>query len=145
MNILKDLLKGGIKETVSSVGEVIDGIATSDDEKLAAKAKLTEIVGNQLTKVAELQASVLLAEASGNWLQRSWRPVLMLAFGFIVMYSKFIAPAFNLPNTELEAAFWDLLSIGMGGYVIGRSVEKVADTVTKNVDLTFLKKKNREV
>ena len=33
--------------------------------------------------------------------------------------------------------------IDTGGYVVGRSVEKVATTVTKNVDMPFLKKKNR--
>jgi hypothetical protein len=143
MSIFDKLFKAGVKETVDSVGNVIDNLSTSDDEKSAAKNQLTEIVTTQLNKVTELQASVILAEASGNWLQRSWRPILMLSFGFIVVYSKFIAPAFNLPNTNLETSFWELLNLGMGGYVIGRSVEKVADTVTKNVDMTFLRKKDR--
>ena len=143
MSIFDKIFKAGVKETVDSVGTVIDNLSTSDQEKLTAKAQLTEIVTTQLNKVTEMQAAVIMSEASGNWLQRSWRPIIMLAFGFIVVYSKFIAPAFNLPNTELETSFWDLLSLGMGGYVIGRSVEKVAETVTKNIDMPFLKKKDR--
>ena len=143
MSIFDKIFKAGVKETVDSVGTVIDNLSTSDQEKLTAKAQLTEIVTTQLNKVTEMQAAVIMSEASGNWLQRSWRPIIMLAFGFIVVYSKFIAPAFHLPNTELETSFWELLSLGMGGYVIGRSVEKVAETVTKNIDMPFLKKKDR--
>ena len=143
MKLFQSIFKAGVKETVDSVGTVVDNLATSDEEKLKAKTELTKVVTDAITKLSEMQSTMLLAEASGNWLQRSWRPILMLSFGFIVIYSKFIAPAFSLPNTPLEEAFWELLNIGIGGFVIGRSVEKVADTVTKNIDMTFLKKKER--
>ena len=76
----------------------------------------------------------IIAEAKGNWLQRSWRPILMLSFGFIVIYNKFAAPLFGWPIPILEGEFWTLLQIGIGGYVVGRSAEKIADkiTITKN-------------
>lgn len=67
----------------------------------------------------------------------------MLAFASIVVYNNFIAPAFNLPNSVLQPQFWSLLEIGIGGYVIGRSVEKITDKVTDKIDLSFMKKKNR--
>ena len=50
----------------------------------------------------------------------------MLAFGFIVIYVKFVAPLFDLAIPELENEFWNLLQIGIGGYVIGRTGEKIA-------------------
>jgi hypothetical protein len=49
----------------------------------------------------------------------------MLAFGFIVIYVKFVAPLFDLKIPELENEFWNLLQIGIGGYVIGRTGEKM--------------------
>jgi len=49
----------------------------------------------------------------------------MLAFGFIVIYVKFIGPLFDLTIPELEDEFWNLLQIGIGGYVIGRTGEKM--------------------
>ena len=49
---------------------------------------------------------------------------LMLAFGFIVIYVKFVAPLFGLPIPPLENEFWNLLQLGIGGYVVGRSAEK---------------------
>jgi hypothetical protein len=54
----------------------------------------------------------------------------MLTFGFIVIYVKFIAPLFNLTTPELEIEFWELLKIGIGGYVVGRSAEKISKNVT---------------
>jgi len=73
----------------------------------------------------KMQTEIIVAEAKGNWLQRSWRPILMLAFGFIVIYVKFVAPLFDLKIPELENEFWNLLQIGIGGYVIGRTGEKM--------------------
>jgi len=78
----------------------------------------------------------LNTDDSTSWLQKSWRPIVMLSFTFIVVYAFFIQPAF-LPKSmdvrsTLPTQFWGLLELGIGGYVIGRSVEKVADKVTKN-------------
>lgn len=137
---------GKAGETITkTVSETIDVLSTSDNEKLAAKNALTSTVMANLNAAMHEATSVILAEANGNWLQRSWRPILMLAFGFIIIYEYFISKVFSLPSANLPVDFWDLLELGMGGYVVGRSVEKVAETVTKNVDLSFIKKKDREV
>ncbi len=144
MSILSDIFSKTAGEVVKSAGEVVDSISTTDEEKLAKKNQLTKIITDGLNTALAIQAATIQSETTGNSLQRNWRPILMLGFGFIVMYSKFIAPAFSLPNTILEAQFWSLLELGIGGYVIGRSVEKVADTVTKKVDMPFLKKKDRD-
>ena len=53
---------------------------------------------------------------------------MLLAFGFIVIYVKFIAPVFGLEIPELENEFWNLLQIGIGGYVVGRTGEKMMTT-----------------
>lgn len=144
MEILKTLFQGKAKEIADSIGTSVDALATSDEEKLKAKNELTAIVMDHLVSFQQTVSSVLLAEMNGNWLQRSWRPLIMLAFGFIIVYRYFISQVFNAPAIEMPERFWDLLEIGMGGYVIGRSVEKVADTVVKNVDMSFLKKKDRK-
>lgn len=145
MNIWDKLFGKGAKELTDSIGSAIDNLSTSDQEKAEAKEKLTNTVMNHLVTALQAQASVITTEAQGNWLQRSWRPILMLAFGFIIIYRYFISQVFALPAVELPTDFWDLLELGIGGYVVGRSVEKVADTVVKNVDISFVKKKNREV
>ena len=143
--LLSRLFKNSAKDLSISIGDVVDKLSTSDEEKLKAKKELTEVVLTNLKDVASFQKEVLVTELSGTKLQRSWRPIVMLMFAFIVVYTKFIAPLFNLTNVQLEPQFWELLYIGIGGYVIGRSAEKIAKTVTNNVDLTFIKKKNRKI
>ena len=71
--------------------------------------------------VKTVAARLVAAEAGGqSWLQRNWRPLTMLAFLVLV-----IADSFGLLAFRLSAEAWQLLQIGLGGYVVGRSVEKI--------------------
>ena len=127
MNKILNWFTGGV---VKEVGKVIDNLFTSEEERLKAKNEVFKVLQEQQLELQKLQTEIILAEANGNWLQRSWRPILMLAFGFIVIYVKFAAPLFNLPIPELENEFWNLLQLGIGGYVVGRSAEKIASNIT---------------
>lgn len=141
--ILNKIFSTGAKDITDSIGNVLDNVITSDEERLTAKNRLTKIVSEKLVQLASFQKEVLLVELNGSKLQRSWRPIVMLAFTSVVVYSKFIAPAFGLPTAELEPDFWELLKLGLGGYVVGRSLEKITEKVTENVDISLLKKRNR--
>jgi hypothetical protein len=149
MAILDQIISGGVSSIIESVGGVLDKFITSDEEKLQAKQAISDLVISKLTDIASYQRDALVAELQGNSLQRNWRPLVMLAFAFIIVFHYFLQPVLGhwwpIPNIDLPDQFWNLLEIGMGGYVIGRSVEKVADTVTKNVDLTFIPKRKRDV
>ena len=75
------------------------------------------------------QVKVLMTEMSGNTLQRSWRPILMLSITAILVNNYILFPyfsLFNIPAAQLDfpVELWTLLNIGVGGYVIGRSAEK---------------------
>ena len=129
MNKILKWFTGGL---VKEVGNVIDNLFTSEEERLKAKNEIFKVLQEQQLELQKLQTEIIVTEANGNWLQRSWRPILMLAFGFIVIYVKFIAPLFSLPIPLLEDEFWNLLQLGIGGYVVGRSVEKVAKNITIN-------------
>jgi hypothetical protein len=129
MNKILSWFTGGV---VKEVGNVIDKLFTSEEERLKAKNEIFKVLQEQQLELQKLQTEIIVTEAKGNWLQRSWRPILMLAFGFIVIYVKFIAPLFNFPIPELENEFWNLLQLGIGGYVVGRSAEKIASKITIN-------------
>jgi hypothetical protein len=118
--LVKDLLGG------------LDKLFTSKEEKIKAENVIKQILIEKQLELQKMQTEIIVTEAKGNWLQRSWRPILMLAFGFIVIYVKFIAPLFNLTTPELENEFWNLVQLGIGGYVIGRSAEKISKNVTFN-------------
>jgi len=126
-SLVKDVLGG------------LDGLITSKEERLQAEIALKQIFATKELELQKMQADIIIAEASGNWLQRSWRPILMLSFGFIVIYVKFIGPLFGLTIPPLENEFWNLLQLGIGGYVIGRTGEKMMDSFT----LDKRRRKNR--
>jgi hypothetical protein len=68
------------------------------------------------------QQAIVTAEAnSSNWLAASWRPITMLTFLALV-----VGDTFGLFATPLRDEAWTLLQIGLGGYVVGRSGEKIA-------------------
>ncbi len=62
--------------------------------------------------------------AGASWLQRNWRPLTMLSFLGLV-----IADAFGMLAFRLADQAWLLLQIGLGGYVVGRSVEKISPQI----------------
>jgi hypothetical protein len=125
---MKKILKFLTGNVIGKIGDVIDELFTSDEERIEAKNKIFEVIRQKELELQQMQTDIIIAEAKGNWLQRSWRPILMLAFGFIVIYVKFIAPLFDFKIPELENEFWNLLQLGIGGYVIGRTGEKMMKT-----------------
>ena len=133
-----------VEAAIDGVGLVIDKLVVNDKDRLEAKSKLASVLLESMNRLYDAQRDVLVAEIQGNWLQKSWRPILALSFGFIVIYAHFIAPLFSLNTPVLHDRFWDLLSLMIGGYVAGRTAEKIVSKFTDNVDITFLKKKDRK-
>lgn len=84
-------------------------------------------------KELEAKAAALVGEIKGqSWLQRNWRPVLMLTFTYIIAHNYILAPIIkmfsfgaNMPTLEIPPDMWDLLKLGIGGYIVGRSAEKI--------------------
>jgi hypothetical protein len=131
-------------KVIGEVGNVVDNVFTNDEEKSEAKKQLTEVVMKGLNDVAAVQGEVIKTEMTGNRLQRSWRPIMMLTFGAILVCKWFGWTDASIPD-ELELKLMDIIELGLGGFVIGRTVEKTATAVTKNVDMSFLKKKDRKL
>jgi hypothetical protein len=122
VNKILEFLGGGF---VGDLMGGLDNLFTSKEDKIKAKAIIQDIIAKKELALQKMQADIITTEAKGNWLQRSWRPILMLAFGFVVIYCKFIGPLFGLTVPPLESEFWNLLQLGIGGYVIGRTGEKM--------------------
>ncbi len=104
---------------------VVDQAVEDKDEAARIKARLQEMVLSGQMKEIEEAAAVIRAEANGDsWLQRNWRPMLMCLFGVIIGNNYIIVPLFGTPAADIPPDMWELLKLGVGGYVVGRSVEK---------------------
>jgi hypothetical protein len=133
---LSKILGTGVKETVDSIGNAIDRIDKSD-EKLELQLKYKELLINiegacidYESKLLESKSRIIESEAKGeSWLQRNWRPMLMCICMFIVFNNYVLVPYFNLPVTTLDDHIWTLMDLGVGGYVAGRSLEKISENL----------------
>lgn len=119
------MLPALIGPLLSGVLGVIDKAVEDKDQAAVLKAKLNAMALDGSLKELETAASVIIAEAQGDsWLQRNWRPMLMVLFGVIVANNYVVVPMFGTPAADIPPDMWDLLKLGVGGYVVGRSVEK---------------------
>ena len=108
---------------------IVDKAVEDKDQASAIKAKLNEMAVTGGMKELEAAAKIIVAEAQGDsWLQRNWRPLLMVMFGTIIANNYLIVPIFNTPPADIPPDMWDLLKLGVGGYVVGRSAEKSIKT-----------------
>jgi hypothetical protein len=103
--------------------------AEDEIKRLEIQARLQEsLIANQ-AQIEAAAAEVIKAEAEGeSWLQRNWRPLTMMVFVTLIVakWTGYTAPGVS---EALELRLLGLIEIGLGGYVIGRSVEKVAPVV----------------
>lgn len=113
-----------IPAITSIIGTVVDKAIPNRDQAEKLKAELSRQV--HMLEAEELRAasSIILAEVQGeSWLQRNWRPVLMLWFAALVGGYWFGFTPENLSPEAIEGLFL-LVQIGIGGYIVGRSAEK---------------------
>ncbi len=109
---------------ISGLFSVIDKAVEDKDQAAVIKARLQEMVLTGQMREIEEAAANIRAEATGDsWLQRSWRPLTMLTFVSLIVakWLGFTAPGVT---EAVELALFEIIKIGLGGYVVGRSVEK---------------------
>ena len=104
--------------------KIIDKIIPDTEARDKAKLVLAQEEMRGGLEELKAAANVVLGEINGeSWLQRNWRPILMLTFAGLIVakWLGFTAPGIT---EEAEKSLFDILQVGIGGYVIGRSVEK---------------------
>ena len=143
-NIIATIASLGIGEITKGLGSLAKDVRAaitgelSQEDKAKVEQKLLDLqdkaqdVGQRLF---EVQGDIVKAEAQGeSWLQRNWRPVLMMSIVAIVVNNYILVPygqmffPGNVAVLDLPPALWDLMKIGVGGYVVGRTGEKVVKT-----------------
>lgn len=106
------------------IGKIIDKIFPDKQAAAEAKLKLLELQQQGDLKELDTAANIIIAEASGEGvLQRNWRPITMLTFVGLIVAHWLGFTAENLTEPQIMGLL-DIVKIGIGGYIVGRSVEK---------------------
>lgn len=137
----------GISSIISGlaapISNVITKFVTRKEDQMRVQAEIEKIQKDFEAKIIENQNNVLqaqkdivLAEVQGHWFQRNWRPALMWIIICVIANNYLIAPLVNqistvfggqniFPALDLPDKLFNLMTIGLGGYVVGRSAEKI--------------------
>ena len=124
-------LKGNV---IKDIGDVLDNLITSKEEKLEAQRKITEIL-EQADKEAQEQVTERWKAdmVSDSWLSKNIRPLVLIYLTFIFTILSFFdgnIGGFKVAK-EYIPIFQTLLVTVYGAYFVGRTWEK-SKTVTKN-------------
>ncbi|MAL49725.1 MAG: hypothetical protein CMH18_08210 [Methylophaga sp.] len=125
MGIFKKLL--GTDKVIDSVGNIIDGLVTNKEEKINAKAKIKEIMNSYKIEVEKNITARWEADANGNVLTRSVRPLVLIFLIVCTMLLVFIdsgSIAFEVADKWTDLLQLTLITV-IGAYFGGRSVEKL--------------------
>jgi hypothetical protein len=110
---------------------------------LTVQSQLYQVALQTDAEIAKSKASVIIAEAnSQSWLARNWRPIIVLMLGYIVFNNFILVPylhTLNVPSLPIPDRLWDLIELSIGGYIAGRSLEKIVPSIA---DAISTKKEN---
>ena len=119
------------------IGDIVKEAIPDPDKKMDAENKVRLALLENAKQIEASASSIVLAEAkSESWIASSWRPILMMNITAIVSVNFLIFPLIEVfTGTKLSILLppelWTLLTVGVGGYTIGRSAEKVARNLKK--------------
>ncbi len=127
---------------LSALGALFGLIGTGVKGLFGFKEAQANVVSQALRTIGDVEASegqreqalaqVLASEASsGYWLAACWRPITMLVFvGILVSFwFGFTPPNLNAPMSPMILRLFDLIEIGLGGYIGGRTLEKIVNQI----------------
>ena len=128
MSLLKGLgsLLGG--DTLKDVGNIIDDLHTSGEEKLEAKQKLEQILINaEQAAQAQVSSRWEADMKHGSWLSKNIRPItLIFLTAVFVILSVFDGNLGEFTISDAYVPVYQTLLITVyGAYFAGRSIEKV--------------------
>lgn len=119
------MLRDPVTAALDIGGKLIDRLWPDQTQRDAAKLELLKMQqAGELTELAHRAGIVQAEAASEHWLTATWRPILMLVFGGLIVARWFGWSSPGLTEAEY-LKLWDIVEFGIGGYVVGRSAEKI--------------------
>ena len=121
---------GSMLASALGVDNTPDAVADAIKTDPQAAIKIRQIEAQLEQTRLEVRGQAVQAEAKGeSWLQRNWRPLTMVWFSFLVGAYWFGYTPEKLSDAAVLSLF-GLIKLGLGGYVIGRSAEKITKEIS---------------
>ena len=127
MSILGKIFSGSAADLVKGVGNVVDNLHTSKEEKLEAERKIKELIANYEVEMEKNITDRWKADMnSDSWLSKNVRPLILIFLVVSTVLMIFIDA--GTIQFVVEEKWTDLLQLVLitviGAYFGGRSFEK---------------------
>jgi len=127
-NFITRLFSNGATKLVEGIGNVLDELITSKDEKLEAERRIKELIAKHEVEMEKEISSRWSADmTSDSWLAKNVRPLVLIFLVVSTVLLVFIDA--GVIAFEVKASWVDLLQLVLitviGAYFGGRSLEKV--------------------
>ena len=125
-----------ITQLIGPVTGLLDKFIEDKDQKARLAFEMATLAEKHAQESWKEQASIIREEAKSSGLASMWRPILMLVITAIVAVHYLVFPLINVVfgvdlHIDLPPELWQMLNIGVGGYIVGRSGEKIASNIKK--------------
>lgn len=111
------------------LGSLIKSRFPDPAEAAKVEAEMTAQLWQNAHQLNAAAADIIKTEANSQHLLAAiWRPVTMIVFVGLIVARWFGWAAPNLSEAEY-LKLWSIVEFGLGGYVVGRSVEKITPTI----------------
>jgi len=112
-----------MKDFVREISEVID--SEVQDETL--RERLKEAIRLRLYGEGSgfIKYGLALRLVEHSWLQKNWRPLVMVMLAGMVVCNYMLVPMLGFTPIVLPKEVFQLMKIGLGVYITGRTVEKI--------------------
>jgi len=97
---------------LNNILEIIDN--EIQDETLKKKLKEAIIKHDSTLRLVE-----------HSWLQKNWRPLIMMMLAGMIVCNYTLAPILGFTPIALPEEIFQLMKIGLGVYITGRTIEKI--------------------
>ena len=118
------------------IGDVVNKVVPDSNKKAEVEREIKLSLLDHSSNLEKMRGSIVLAEAKSR-VTASWRPLLMLVCICIIAINYLFCPLVAIFHPEimthrlaLPEELWNLLTLGVGGYIVGRSGEKMVDKWT---------------
>jgi len=109
--------------------KIVGSLFPDPTEKAKAEAEMMRQLLAHQGELESAAAKIIQTEAaSSHWLAANWRPLTMITFVGLIVARWFGWAAPNLSEAEY-IKLWSIVEFGLGGYVVGRSVEKIVPSL----------------
>jgi hypothetical protein len=115
------------------ISELVKRIIPDADRSAEIDREVRLSLLEHADSIEAIRGQIILAEAnSTSWLTSTWRPLLMMVVVAIIAMNYLVFPILGIVFgvellLDLPEELWTLLTVGVGGYIVGRSGERMVE------------------